>query len=265
MSLANLIAKQKGMKPNVDSIAGQTAGTSAPAVASTPTTPDPPEPAPVPESQPAPAQAPAATGTGFRLGGVKLIGSQPTGAGRTQVHRAPVPADAEVPRESADRSDDNGNDSGERDGGISGPVFDSLDALAETELGLPPVRETPPTQFPDLIDVQLPERDLPVDITVEGLAFVDQLNVIYSVLHDGELFGQVIRQIMQELQEHPEYIQMIADEDSHVMIRGLRESMGLAQIKKAEKKRTSPNPNAKKPSKVREIDALLDSSGMDFS
>jgi hypothetical protein len=153
----------------------------------------------------------------------------------------------------------------EASSGHDGHVIDSLAELAESEAGQAPLRETPVTQFPDLIDVDLPERDLPADITLEQQGFVDQLNVIYGILHDGELFGQVIRSIMQELQEHPEYTQMLAPSDAHVMIRGLRESMGLAQIKKGERKRTSPNANPKKPSKSSEMDALLDNSGMDFS
>lgn len=77
----------------------------------------------------------------------------------------------------------------------------------------------------------------------------------------------MIRQIMQELQEHPEYIKIMAPEDSHVMIRGLRESMGMAQIKKAESKskRAGTTAGAKKPTKSSEMDALLDSmAGMSF-
>lgn len=114
----------------------------------------------------------------------------------------------------------------------------SLDDLADsTDDGLEPATTVIPdvSGYADEIPATAPARELPADLSDSQRAFVVQLDSIYEIVHDPELFGNMIRTIMQELQEQPEYMNLIADQDVHTMIRGLRSSMGLAKIKKAEK------------------------------
>lgn len=101
--------------------------------------------------------------------------------------------------------------------------------------------------FPDEIEATAPDRELPTDVTQEQLAFVESLNSVYQVLHDPEMFGQAVRMVMIELQENNEYEKLLADEDVHVMIRGMRRTMGLARVKKQAKKRgATTQKNARK-------------------
>lgn len=102
--------------------------------------------------------------------------------------------------------------------------------------------------FDDEIEATAPDRDLPPDLAPEQLSFVESLDGVYQVLHDPELFGQAVRLIMIELQENNEYEKLLADSDIHVMIRGMRRTMGLARVRKQEKTRkagTNKNARAK--------------------
>jgi hypothetical protein len=89
--------------------------------------------------------------------------------------------------------------------------------------------------FADLIDATAPERTLPPEITHQQLGFVNLLDSIYDILQDSDLFAQAVRTIMSELQTNVEYIQLVSDRDVHVLIRGMRQTMGLARVRKAEK------------------------------
>lgn len=91
--------------------------------------------------------------------------------------------------------------------------------------------------FLDEIEATAPVRELSPDLTTQQLTFIEQLDGIYPVLHDPEFFAQSVRTVMIELQENPEYLKLICDHDVHTMIRGMRNSMGLARIKKQEKSR----------------------------
>lgn len=121
---------------------------------------------------------------------------------------------------------------------ISGGVF-SLEELENvTAEGIESSGKEPSRgiyAFADEIPATAPTRELPEELTDGMKAFVTSLDSIYEIVHDAELFGQMIRTIMQELQENPEYTKLLADQDVHTMLRGLRSSMGLAKIKKAEK------------------------------
>lgn len=115
----------------------------------------------------------------------------------------------------------------------------SLDDLAGMDAGsVAPIRETAPvvdSEYADEIEATAPERALDPELTAEQLAFVESLDGIYSILHDSEMFSQSVRMIMIELQENREYEKLLADSDIHVMIRGMRRSMGLARVRKQEK------------------------------
>lgn len=92
------------------------------------------------------------------------------------------------------------------------------------------------SDFEDEIEATVPARIYPDDATVDLKKFGETLDSVYVVLGDAEMFGQMIRVIMQELADNPEYAKLLADEDIRVMIRGMRSSMGMARVKKQEAK-----------------------------
>lgn len=144
----------------------------------------------------------------------------------------------------------------------------SLDDLAAMDAAaVEAIPERSGSGFFDEIEATAPDRDLPGDLTTQQLDFVEQLNGIYGVLNDPEMFAQSVRLVMMELQENPEYIKLVSDQDVHSMIRGMRNSMGLARIKKQEKSRkagTGTKKAAQKKSAVSdEAMALLNSLGFD--
>jgi len=138
----------------------------------------------------------------------------------------------------------------------------SLESLAAMDASVVAVAAPVSSGFEDEIEATAPDRDLPPELTAQQINFVEQLDGVYPLLADPELFAQSIRIIMIELQENPEYIKLVADQDVHVMIQGMRRSMGLARIKKQEKSRKTTTPRATKQKKsgVSADDlALLDS------
>lgn len=143
-----------------------------------------------------------------------------------------------------------------------------MDDLAGFDESITPViesREAGQVAFLDEIEATAPDRDLPADLKSQQLMFVEQLDGIYQVLNDPEMFGQSVRVIMMELQENPEYIKLISDTDVHTMIRAMRNTMGLAKIKKQSKQRKAgATSRAKKAGAVSDdVMNLLDSLGGD--
>lgn len=113
----------------------------------------------------------------------------------------------------------------------------------------------PASSFADETPATAPLRELPADWPEEThkqmLQFVDLIDGVYQVLDDPELTGNVIRSIMVELKDNPQYMKMVAPEDIHVWVRAMRDSMGLARIKKQEtsakrKTGTTAGPKGKK-------------------
>lgn len=153
-----------------------------------------------------------------------------------------------------------------RDAGNNDGAGISLDDLAGMdESAAPAIEQTTHSGYFDEIEATAPDRDLPADLESQQLLFVEQLDSMYQVLNDPELFGQSVRIIMSEMQENPEYEKLISDQDVHTMIRAMRNTMGLARIKKQEKKRKAAGTGAKGPKKaaVGEHEmALLDSLGI---
>jgi hypothetical protein len=149
----------------------------------------------------------------------------------------PAPTPAPAPKQEALSLDNLGS-------------FD-LSSIDESE----PEDNTEFAGFMDEIEATAPDRELPEDITPEMAGFVESLNTIYTILNDPEMFGQQIRQIMMELQENPEYEKLISDTDVHVMIRAMRNTMGLARVKKQAKKRGTAASKSRAPSKRQ---ALMD-------
>lgn len=97
----------------------------------------------------------------------------------------------------------------------------------------------------------------------QARAFTGSLDSVYAALHEPELLGNVVRGIMIELANHPEYRKLISPMDYHTMVRGMRESMGMARIKKEESK--AKRTPSKKSTVVTDLDALNALEGMDFT
>lgn len=156
-------------------------------------------------------------------------------------------------------------------GGGDGPVEFSLDDIAGLDESASPAiesRDRDGSGFLNEIEATAPDRDLPADLESQQLRFVESLDGIYQVLNDPEMFGQSVRVIMMELQENPEYIKLIADQDVHTMIRGMRNTMGLARVKKQEKSRKTGQASRAKKSQVNDaamnmLDGLLGGSDDD--
>lgn len=122
----------------------------------------------------------------------------------------------------------------------------SLDDIAKLDESSAPVVERSGSGFDDEIEATAPDRELPAELTSQQLGFVESLDGMYQVLNDPEMFGQTVRMIMMELQENPEYEKLISDQDVHTMIRAMRNTMGLARIKKQEKSRKAKGTTAAK-------------------
>ena len=111
--------------------------------------------------------------------------------------------------------------------------------------------------------VVAPDREYEFELDESQAGFVGLLDGIYEVLNDAQAFGAMIRTIMLELQENGEYRRLLADSDVNAMMRGLRDSMGMARIKKTEKtKGRSSAPASKRQNQVLES---LDGLGFDAS
>src|SRR3546814_16818941 len=74
-----------------------------------------------------------------------------------------------------------------------------------------------------------------------------------------------IRSVMQELQENKEFIQLVSDHDIHTMIKAIRNVMGVATIRKAEKSSKRKTGGAKRTDSskfdadtLRQLDDLMD-------
>jgi hypothetical protein len=227
MSLKNLIALQKG-KPSVADESSAPTPVRSEAAASKQTGSDSSAPVaePIPSdaaSAPAP-EAPKKAGLGLNL----------VGAGRAVGAASPRKTPAGVGKRHGGKPDGDGDDSGSDDGAVFGLAdLAGFEATEDTA----PSRAELDSGFDDEIEATAPERALEPDLTVQQLAFVESLDGIYPVLHDPDLFGQAVRIIMLEMQEHPEYKKLLADQDVHTMIRGMRNTMGLARIRKVEKSR----------------------------
>ena len=264
MSLAALMAAQKAKKESPDATAA-------------PTNPPAETPAPAESTgQEAAAEvvAPAKTGLAFLKGAGKpaVVESKPTdgtvasptpagGLGflKNRIGSAPVQAAASSPSQSSTALVPHSAVPKVAIKESTGPVtpMSDLDSLLNNEQ--PQHR----SRFADEIPATGPTRELPEGLDAAGKAFVDSLDSIYRVLHEPDLLGGAVKSIMIELQNHPEYRKLISPMDVHSMVRGMRESMGLARIRKEEAK-TKRSPKAKK-TEINDLAVLEALEGMDFS
>lgn len=184
------------------------------------------EPAKIPQ----PNRAVAAPKTGFKFGAGNK--SRPDSGSPA---RAPASQSGSVSPDTSDSIYD-------------GSVELSLDDLAGLdETVTPAIVKT--SVFIDEIEATAPERALPEDVTAEQISFIESLDNLYTVVNDTELLGQSVRLIMMELQEKPEYMKLVNDQDVHTLILAARNVMGLARIRKQEKSRKTPAGGRKSKSK----------------
>lgn len=122
------------------------------------------------------------------------------------------------------------------------------------------------SQFDDETPATKPTRELPADADKGLLQFIDLIDGVYGIIGDSELLGNVIRSIMIELKSNPQYMKQVSKEDIRQWVRAMRDSMGLARIKKQEKAKPRSGA-AKGKSKVTDsdmADAMKD-LGIDMS
>lgn len=118
------------------------------------------------------------------------------------------------------------------------------------------------SRFADEIPATAPVRELPPELAEQAVQFTKSLDSVYQCLHEPELLGGVIRGVMIELSNHPEYRKLISPMDYHTMVKGMRESMGMARIKKEESK--AKRTPSKKSTVITDLDALNALEGMNF-
>lgn len=61
------------------------------------------------------------------------------------------------------------------------------------------------------------------------------MDQLYDRLIEPELFGSMVRHIMLEMQENPQYEKQLVDDDKARLIEGLRAAMGEQRQRKADK------------------------------
>lgn len=212
---------------------------------------------PVQSNQPdklAPSQASAQTTkpVGFKLGGIKLGGVQQHGG-----------SDSTLRPDSDQAAESSGSDlSGEsRDSDIGsaeapvGTASLSLTDIAgltdsseqESLITIDAVDPESGEGYLDEVPATAPERELPPEMTDQMKGFVDSLDAIYRLHDDPEMFANVVRKIMSEMQDNPALVELLADQDSNALIRGLRQHAGLAQVKKQESKAKRAGNKSSKP------------------
>lgn len=119
--------------------------------------------------------------------------------------------------------------------------------------------------FADETPATKPTRDLPEGLDKGQLAFVDLIDGVYQITHDVELLSNVIRGIMIELKSNPQYIKLVAKDDVRAWVRAMRDNMGLARVKKAEKKAgTGTRKSGGKAAQDQDVLSALDDLGIDL-
>lgn len=83
--------------------------------------------------------------------------------------------------------------------------------------------------------------------------FAAEVKRVEELFEEPELLSQVLRTIMVELQEHPEFEEVMSAEDIGMMSRAMRDVLGLASIKKAAAKRKTSGGTSSR-SKKKELD-----------
>lgn len=102
----------------------------------------------------------------------------------------------------------------------------------------------------DHIPANAPERVLPEAMTPQMTQFVKSLDSIYHLHTEPEMFVDMVRRIMSDMQDNPNLVSLLADDDSFTMITGLRQQAGMAQVRKVESKAKRGSSGAKSVAKT---------------
>lgn len=112
------------------------------------------------------------------------------------------------------------------------------------------------SRFADEVPAQAPDRELPAELEPSQRSFIDSLDSVYKIMHEPDLLGGVVKNIMMELARNPEYRKLVSPTDVHVMIRGMRDSMGMARIKKEESKSKRAGGSKRTSKRVDDLETL---------
>lgn len=196
------------------------------------------------QATPAPSSKPVSPG-GFRLGGLKLgqpVASPGNKEGSTGPIASGVGKDAAGPvpstGESAHGLVDGDSKAVPARTGLSLTDIAGLGSGDGEQAGLE-LTEIDPEEsggYLDEVPATAPVRDLPTELDKSQKSFIDSLNAIYTLHDDPDMFVDMVKKIMSEMQDNPDLALLLAPggEDSNAMIRGLRQQAGMAQVKKQE-------------------------------
>lgn len=206
------------------------------------------------------SEAPKSTGSGVRNPFARRVSESPPATdGGT--------GDSPVPTGASDNDDGGkptglaalnlkrGNTDGDSSQVAAAPIQSLADLESSVDEGIAP--RPGMSSFEDETPATKPTRELPDDLPKEQLQFIDLIDGVYEVLHEPDFLGSVIRNIMIELKNNPEYMRLVAPDDIRTWVRGMRESMGLARIKKTEAKVKRAGGTGKK-GKTVDADMLAD-------
>ena len=82
------------------------------------------------------------------------------------------------------------------------------------------------------------------------------MDQLYDRLIEPELFGSMVRHIMLEMQEHPQYEKQLVDDDRARLIEGLRAAMGEQRQRKQEKSKKTGT-SSRSPSRKSQVQNAL--------
>lgn len=91
-----------------------------------------------------------------------------------------------------------------------------------------------------------PVIDIPPELNEQQQRFLENFNRIPETMHDADLLGAVMEDIMQELSANPDYKEFMSDECLEVMMRGLTETFKIVKASKAAKSKTPKKKTQKK-------------------
>jgi hypothetical protein len=114
--------------------------------------------------------------------------------------------------------------------------------------------------FTDETPADKPMREIPADCNAQMKLFIEMMDNMYDteLRQDLELLSGMIRSIMVELKSNPQYIQQVRKEDIRTWVQAMRQTMGLAKIKKAEKQEKRKGSGTRSPSKGKKTDDTFD-------
>jgi hypothetical protein len=150
------------------------------------------------------------------------------------------------------------NDTGNLDSLADLAAIDVSDTVAQHDNDSE-IIEAKLSHFDDEFPASKPVRELPDDLSGQGRAFVEMLDGIYDVVHDSELLGGMLKNVMMEFQENPQFESLIHRDDLRAFVVAARKTSGLARIKKTEAKaKRGSGASSRSKSKAIDEDMLAD-------